>query len=214
MTPRYHPADERLLEHAAGSLTACPDLVIATHLRACPECRAKVALGEALGGALLTALPPAVMSADALERALARIERPEPAVVTARTVAPLTDWIEAPASVIEAARRRRRWAAPGVWVAPVGKGPGRSRSYLLRVAPGMSVPHHTHRGREMVCVLKGAYLDRGVVYGPGDFSENDEDVAHTPTVTGDGECVCLISADAPLSPLNWVGRLFQPIVRI
>jgi predicted ChrR family anti-sigma factor len=78
----------------------------------------------------------------------------------------------------------------------------------------MSVPRHRHRGAELVTVLKGAYDDRGSLHGPGDFAENDEDVDHKPAVTMDGECVCLICADAPLIPLDWVGRVFQPLVRI
>jgi putative transcriptional regulator len=115
---------------------------------------------------------------------------------------------------LETAWRRRRWAAPGVWVSTISKGPGARRTYLLGVAAGMSVPRHRHRGVEMVCVLKGAYADRDQVHGPGDFAENDESVDHTPMVTRDGECVCLICTDAPLVPLDWVGRFFQPLVRI
>jgi putative transcriptional regulator len=99
-------------------------------------------------------------------------------------------------------------------VARVTKGPGRARSYLLGVAAGMSVPRHTHRGSELVCVLKGAYLDGDGVHRPGDFACNDEAVDHRPVITGDGECVCLVAADEPLVPRDWVGRLFQPLVGI
>ena len=42
----------------------------------------------------------------------------------------------------------------------------------------------------LVCVLKGAFHDRGETYGPGDFAESDEAVEHRPRVTHDGECVC------------------------
>jgi putative transcriptional regulator len=66
----------------------------------------------------------------------------------------------------------------------------------------------------MVFVLKGAFEDRGVIYRPGDFSESGESVVHQPRVTMDGECVCLIAADASLVARDWVGRLFQPFVRI
>ncbi|HEY5290156.1 MAG TPA: cupin domain-containing protein, partial [Caulobacteraceae bacterium] len=108
----------------------------------------------------------------------------------------------------------RRWAAPGVRVATVTRGPGKARTYLLSVASGMSVPRHRHEGVELVTVLKGAYSDRGDIHAPGDFAENDEAVDHRPTVTSDEECVCLICADAPLIALDWVGKVFQPLVRI
>ncbi|MEP6968436.1 MAG: ChrR family anti-sigma-E factor [Pseudomonadota bacterium] len=211
MTPSFHPSHEVLVDYAAGAVAPGQAMVIATHLRACAACRGEVALADAVGGALLGALPPAPMREDALARALAGIERP--ARNPPPPPAPRPDWIPVPSAVLEAARRRR-WSAPGVWVAPVLRGPGEARAYLLRVAAGMSVPHHGHRGAEMVCVLKGAYADRGDVHEPGDFAQSDESVDHTPTVTLAGECVCLIAAEGALIPRNWVGRLFQPFVRI
>jgi putative transcriptional regulator len=209
---RHHPSHDLLIGYAAGSLRVDRALVISTHLRACQACRGEVALAEAVGGALLASLPPAPMAPDALERALARIERPTPEP-PAPAAAP-SDWIEIPRDVVDAALHRRRWAAPGVWVAPVVGGPRGPRSYLLRVGAGMTMPRHTHRGSEMVCVLKGAFIDRGETYGPGDFADSDETVDHRPQVTGEGECVCLVAVDASLVARDWVGRLFQPLVRI
>jgi len=213
MTPRHHPSGDRLLEHAAGQLGAGRDLVIAAHVAVCPACRAEVRTDEAVGGALLDSLDPAPMSEEALAQALAQIERPTPSQPAAPTPS-RPDWIGFSSPALERAWRRRRWAAPGVWVSTVTKGPGPARTYLLRVAAGMSVPRHRHEGVEFVTVLKGAYGDRGELHQPGDFAENDEAVDHKPTVTQDGECVCLICADAPLVALDWVGKLFQPIVRI
>lgn len=213
MNPRQHPSELLLVGHAAGKLEFPTDLVVASHLAACRQCRGEVAMAEVVGGALLEDLPKAELTADALSRALAAIERPSPSPPVAPCASRL-DWIEVPPEVSEAFRLRRRWAAPGVWVAPVANGSGRRKAYLLRVAPGMSVPRHTHNGSEIVCVLKGAYVDRGVTHGPGDFAENDDDVDHRPRATADEECVCLICADAPLIARDWVGRLFQPFVRI
>ena len=213
MSPHHHPCDDRLLEHAAGVLPTGRDLVVAAHVAVCAICRAEVLKDEAVGGALLEGLSPAPMADEALAHTLARIEQPAPPS-PARESAVRPDWITFPSPSLEAAWRRRRWAAPGVWVAPVSRGPGTARTYILRVGAGMSVPRHRHEGDELVTVLKGAYGDRGEVHGPGDYAENDQAVDHRPTVTRDGECVCLICADAPLVPLDWVGRLFQPIVRI
>ncbi len=213
MTPRYHPSDDRLLDHATGALGAGQGSVISAHLRACAACRAKVELGEAIGGSLLSALPPAVMSPDALAHALAQIERREPASPAAPRAAPPA-WVEDAAPLIKSAWRRRRWAAPGVWVASVDRSAGGGRTYLLRVGAGMSVPRHSHRGAEMVCVLKGAFVDGGQTFQRGDYAESDETVDHSPRVTADDECVCLISAEGALIARDWVGRFFQPIVRI
>jgi putative transcriptional regulator len=202
-----------ILDLARGALEAGRALVLRAHLGACPQCRAHLRLAEAVGGALMEALAPADLAPDALARALAAIERPSPS--SPPDPAAPADWIRVPADVIHAAHRRRRRAAPGVWVAPITRGrPSGPRSYLLGIGPGIAVPNHTHSGAELICVLKGAFEDRGVVYGPGDFSDCDESVEHQPRVTRDGECVCLVAADSALVPRSLMARLFQPFVGV
>jgi putative transcriptional regulator len=210
MTPRHHPADDLLLRYATGAASGGERLVLAAHLGVCGQCQRAVAEAEAVGGALLAALPPAELHPDALALALARIERPH------RIAAPRprpVGWIPAPDPVLGAVSRRR-WAAPGVWVASVTRGPGGARAYVLGVAAGMSVPRHTHRGEEMVCVLKGSYLDGDTLHGPGDFAFSNEAIDHKPRITEHGECVCIIAAEDALVARDWVGRLFQPFVGI
>lgn len=212
MTTSHHPTEALLIQHAAGVLSEGRDLVLAAHVAVCHLCRSVVRRHEAIGGALLESLPAAAMDPTALDLALARLERPAP--TEARKPSAPDDWIAFDSPAVAKAWKRRRWAAPGVWVAPIFRGPGRSRTYLLRVGPGMSVPRHRHRGCESVTVLKGAYDDRGSIHAPGDFALNDESVEHRPTVTSGEECVCLICTDAPLIARDWVGKLFQPFVRI
>ena len=211
MSPRHHPPQALLLDHATGALDMGSRLVIRAHLGACPACLADVALAETIGGALLAGADPVALKADALDHALARIERPFAAVPPSP---PNPDWIAVPSVVLDAARRRRRWAAPGVWVAPVSKDASGVSTYLLRVGAGMSVPLHTHRGAEMVCVLEGAYTDGETLHDVGDFAFNDASILHRPRVTRTGACVCLIAAHGALVPRDWVGHLFQPFVRI
>jgi putative transcriptional regulator len=212
MNPRHHPPAELLIDYAAGSMEGGRALVVDAHLGACAACRIDKEIAEAVGGVLMDALPAADLEADAVAKAMARIERPGRASSQTLAAAP-PGWIEIPADVVLAARRRR-WAAPGVWVAPVLAGARGQRSYILRVGAGMTVPRHTHAGSELVCVLKGAFTDRGEVYGPGDLAESDGAVEHAPKVTREGECVCLIAADNALIARDWIGRLFQPLVAI
>ena len=210
--PRHHPAPELIVDYARGAITQGRALVLEAHFGACADCRASLRIAEAVGGALLAELEPAVMALAALARALASIERPSAPEPSPK---PRSDWIRVPAQVLIAAERRKRWAAPGVWVAPVTHDPATgARSYLLRVGRGIAVPMHTHAGDELVCVVKGAYEDRGQTHGPGDFSLNDAAVQHQPRVTRDGECVCLIATDHALVPRSLTARLFQPFVRI
>ena len=212
MIPRHHPSEALLLDYSAGALDAARELVIGAHVASCDICAREAALFDAVGGALLDTLPPAPVASDALATVLGRIERPEPQAAVALEQRP--DWIRVPSAVLEAARTRRRWAAPGVWVAPITGDRRGMRAYLLRIGKGMSVPCHTHRGVELVVVLKGAYADGDTCHRAGDFAENAVELTHQPEATRDGECICLIAADGALVPRDWVGRLFQPFVGI
>jgi putative transcriptional regulator len=212
MSPTHHPFDARLFDYAAGALPTGQRLVMATHLSSCAECAGKVAVAEAVGGALVSSLPPAAMAPDALDRALARIERPQPPSLP--SLEPPAGWIRVPREVVLAARRSKRHVAPGVWLAPVVKGPGASRTYLLGMKPGRGVPHHDHSAAEFTCVLKGAFADGDAVHQAGDFDESSRSVRHSPTVVGDGECVCLISSDGPLIGLDWLGRILIPLMGV
>jgi putative transcriptional regulator len=212
--PTHHPSEDLILDLARGALEPGRSLVMQAHVDACPDCAAAVRFAEAVGGALIDEIEPAALARDALAQALARLDEPPPQP-PAEALRPPDDWIRVPADVLAAAERSRRQAAPGVWVANVtGEPRGGPRSYLLGVGPGIAVPRHSHKGREFVCVIKGAYKDRGRIYRVGDFVENDEDVEHQPKVTPDGECVCLIAADNLLVPRSLQARLLQPLVGI
>jgi putative transcriptional regulator len=212
-TPTRHPCEDFILDYARGALELGRSLVLRAHLDACPACRASLRLAEAVGGVLVEDLEPAELAPDALATALARLDLPPPPAPAAGPRP--DDWIRVPSDVLIAAERHKRWAAPGVWVAPVTRDRKTgARSYLLGIGAGIAVPMHTHRGTELVCVLKGAYKDRGRIYHPGDFAENGDEVEHQPRVTGDGECVCLIAADHALVPRNLMARVMQPFVGI
>jgi putative transcriptional regulator len=211
--PTHHPSEDLILDLARGALEPGRALVVSTHLDACPACRASLRVAEAVGGALLSEIEPTALASDALAKAMARLDQPPPPPIKAGR--PPDNWIRVPLDVLDAAQRHRRWAAPGVWVANITGNPKAGpRSYLLGVAAGMAVPRHTHKGTELVCVLKGAFEDRGVIYGPGDFAESDESVEHRPHVTQGSECVCLAAADSALVPRELIGWLFQPFVGI
>jgi putative transcriptional regulator len=210
MSPNHHPSEARLVDYAAGVLPHGHGLVLASHLAVCRACAEKVATAETIGGALLETIVPTAMRDEALDLIMARIERPvAPPPAEIETPA---GWIHVPREVALAARRSNRRFAPGAWIAPVVHGPGRARTYLLGVKPGRGVPHHVHRGAEMICVVKGAYADGDVVHGPGDFAENDEAVRHHPMAIGETECVCLITTESSLVGLDWLGRIFIPLM--
>ncbi len=103
----HHPSPETLLAYAAGTLPWPHAIVVAAHLRHCPDCRALSAQLNAVGGALMEELPPASLDPDALDRTLARLDEPAPPT---RTLTP---------TLAGLATKRWQWVGPGVWLMPL-----------------------------------------------------------------------------------------------
>jgi putative transcriptional regulator len=180
--------------------------VVATHLPFCPRCRESVRICEAVGGVLLAVTPRVEVSSGALTRTLARLDAP---MEIARPDAPpiaLTGDVPIPETLRGLTRPPWRWLAPGVGRIgvnvpvpfPGARGVSRQSAAVLRIAPGGSLPAHSHRGWEATCVLAGRFTDVTGTYGPGDVAEMQGDSAHRPISGPDQTCVCLIA---------WVGRL-------
>lgn len=213
MTVMHHPSAETLGAYAAGSLDTARRLVVASHLERCAACRRAVANFEAVGGALLEALPPTPMDEDALVRVLARLDAvPEQTTPRAR---PAIDMSGLPACLEPYALGRWRWIGPGLEMRPILlPQPGKTQLFLLKGAPGARLPQHSHSGEELVTVVTGAFTHDGGRFGPGDFEEADESVEHRPVVTPDRECICLIALEGRVRMSGIVGALLNPFVRI
>ena len=213
-TPNHHPAEDTLLRHTAGTLAAGRSVVVATHLWFCPECRAAVRLGEAIGGALLAAMPAAGLSETALNRVLARLDTP---VTLTRPAGETVDTgVELPDPLRGLARSGWRWLAPGIRRIALHVPDTGSREYLclLRVAPGQSLPDHGHRGWEATCVLSGSFSDATGEYGPGDLAEMTEEAVHQPVSGPIEACVCLIAWEGSLRMRGLLARALQPLVGV
>ena len=62
---------------------------------------------------------------------------------------------------------------------------------LIKMDPGVSVPIHSHGGKEYILVLEGSFCDEFGKYNKGDIQINDQKVKHTPIACEDQGCVCL-----------------------
>lgn len=220
--PGHHPTEALLLDYAAGTLHEPAAVVLATHLSLCPTCRARVRDLDAVGGALLDALPVATPSAGALDAVLARLDAPEPAP----TVRPLA----ATASFDDATRRlvpqplrgylgasldRLAWrpVARGLDVHPLALAGAGFRTELLRMRRGEGIPRHTHRGNESVLVLDGGFTDETGHYGRGDLALSDDTIVHRPVADPDGDCLCLIVLEGGVRFSGPFGRVLNLFVR-
>jgi putative transcriptional regulator len=216
---RHHPAEDLLIDYATGALGEAEGLVVATHLALCPDCRATVAAYEAMGGAMLDGIAPEPVGGDLLDRVMARLDETPPTPIRRAAVRlaaaghapvipqPLRDYVGGDLGEV-------------TWK-PVMRGldehriacTGGAKVRLMRIRAGVSMPQHTHKGREMTLVLAGGFTDDTGHFLRGDLSLTDGTVDHVPTADDDGDCVCLAVTDAPLRLTGPIGRLFNPFIR-
>jgi putative transcriptional regulator len=185
---RHHPSDATVTAYAAGSLPEGLALVVATHLTACPACRRLGSTAESIGGVMLEDLPPAAMAADALDRVLARSEVPVPPAPPRPTEPGLPP-------PLDRCTFGAWWRlGGGIRWRPLQVGGG-AWAGLLQLQPGRALPLHGHAGRELACVLSGAFIDGDGHYAAGDLAEPDTGADHQPRVDGSEPCLCVIAAE-------------------
>jgi putative transcriptional regulator len=207
----HHPSDFSLARLAAGMLAGGPQLVVATHLSGCPQCRGRMRSFEAVGGAMLEGASPGYLNPDAFARTLSRLDAAHsssesaPRVLHPDLPPPLNAHDFGPWRFVRPGFRWRRLTLPESPDANV---------IMLKVAAGQPVPHHGHSGTEYTQVLTGSFTDSLGQYRAGDCIEMDEEVDHQPIVDQGGECVCLAAVEGRLRLSGWIGRLIQPLIGI
>lgn len=213
MTIRHHLPENILAAYATNNLPEAVNLIVATHLSLCDQCRSAAEAYDALGGVLLEETEGQALQADSLERALARIEVPETATAekprTAGTLpAPLQAYVGGDLEAV-------KWRPLGMGVKqallPTSE---KASARLLFIPAGTAVPDHSHGGQELTLVLKGAFSDESDRFARGDVEIADEDVHHQPVADVSEDCICLAVTDAPLKFRGWLPRMVQRFVRI
>lgn len=219
MTPRHHLDSATLVSHAAGALSPALAAVAATHLDVCAHCRGQLAQAEQVGGVLLLQQQPGPLSARATELRsdiLVRLQQPLPAPTES---APLPAHL--PTDILPRALQpyfgrawkalRWRWVAPGVHMIRAGVSTG-DTLVMLKIAPGKSMPVHSHQGSELTQILQGAYDDELGHFGPGDMADLDSEIEHRPITSPGVPCICVAALDGPLQFRSWLARRMQPMV--
>lgn len=213
MTIRHHLSDQLLMAYSAGQLPEAFNLVVATHLSMCDECRAALGAFDAVGGALVEAGNEAAVSEAALDATLTMIAAQKPGVdVPARAAgifpAPLVDYVGGDLDAV-------KWRSLGMGVRqailPTEKG---ASVRLLHIPAGQAMPDHGHRGMELTLVLQGAFSDGVGRYNRGDLDIETEKTQHTPLAEAGLPCICLSATDAPLRFTGFIPRILQPLFKI
>jgi putative transcriptional regulator len=110
-----------------------------------------------------------------------------------------------------------RWhrIAPGVrWSRITLPEDTKANIYLLRVDAGRELPVHSHEGVEFAQVLHGAFRNGDRLLAAGDFESSCGDVHHQPTVTLEGECICLIHVNGRLAFSGPLARMLGALLRL
>jgi putative transcriptional regulator len=220
MTITHHPSDTTLSAFAAGTLDEGQRLVVATHIAGCPSCRRGLQAFEHVAGNQLDGLSPVAMEAGALDTVVGRLTAvgdggPADFAVQRVTTPATASAEDLPGPLALYDLGPWRWIGRGVYWRPVSVwDKTESRVFMLKAAPGIRLPDHHHLGIEWTCVLAGAFHHDYGRYGPGDFDEADELVAHRPHVETGDPCICLVAMRGGIRFEGWIGRLLQTVVRI
>ncbi|MBD3665774.1 ChrR family anti-sigma-E factor [Sulfitobacter aestuariivivens] len=212
MTIKHHPEESTLLAYATNNLPEAFNLIVASHVSLCDECRAIVESHDTLGGALIETGTVASMDTESLDRALARLDvktMPERKRHTPGTLpTPLQDYVGGDVDSI-------RWQPVGMGVKQaILPTSSAATARLLYIPAGAAMPHHSHKGTEMTLVLQGAFEDEDGRFARGDVEVADADVHHTPIADIGEDCICLAVTEAPLRFKGWLPRIMQRFVRI
>ncbi|KAA9006045.1 ChrR family anti-sigma-E factor [Histidinibacterium aquaticum] len=214
----HHLPDAMLRGYCAGTLPEAFDLVVASHISLCDECRARMHAFDAVGGALLDQADEAELSEDSLAATFrliegidvekAKAEETPPPATSGVLPAPLRSYV---GGDLDAVSWKRVGGGVSQAILPVE---GDASVRLLRIPGGVEVPDHSHSGSEMTLVLAGAFSDAAGRFGPGDVEMADDDVTHTPIAEPGEDCICLAATEAPLRFSGLLPRLAQKVMRI
>ena len=211
----HHLTDALVLSYATGNLPEAFNLVIATHISLCDECRARLETYETVGGALIDDVDLATMSEGALDATMAAIEAltADPVMVEVQPrdavfPAPLRDYVGGDLDDVT-------WRSIGAGVRQAVLETSKDATVrLLSIPGGAAMPDHGHRGMELTLVLKGAFRDEDGRFARGDIEIANEDLHHTPLAEEGEPCICLAATDAPLRFRGLLPRLAQPFIGI
>ena len=158
---------ELIARHALGIAEPAERRLLDQHLHdGCRECAAALNALETAGAELALAPAPVAPSAAQRARVLAAVD--EAASGSARGFHFLT-----------AEEGEWREVGPGVERRRLGRDPlTRSVGYLIRVAPGATVPAHAHVAAEHCLVIAGDFVGDGRTLGTGDYHRADPGTEH------------------------------------
>ena len=225
MNINHHLTDPTLAAFSAGALIESISLVAASHLSICPDCTKRCDQLENIGGIQLQHAEPTGMSPDSLNKVMIKLGNQEPPLVSRPAKNSILSLLGGPASIGNSSEIPKpmrahvpdrledvNWKsmAPGIkYFAIKGLETADGSLGLLKIAPGVNIPQHGHRGIELTYVLKGSFSDETGRFGVGDIADLDDDTEHEPIADTNEACICLIATESPLKFNDLMPRMVQ-----
>lgn len=219
MTIKHHLTDGLLMGYSAGTLPEAFNLVVATHISLCDECRSRMHSFDAVGGEVMLDAGQVAMDDNSFAATLALIANDNNATTSNGSVdKPRSgpgDIFPTPLqSYLGGDLDRVKWRRIGGGVSQaVLKTSADATVRLLKIPGGVAVPDHGHRGTELTLVLQGAFKDETDSFGAGDVEVANEEMVHQPVAVEGQDCICLAATDAPLRFSRLLPRLAQGLMR-
>ena len=174
----HHLSDQLLIGYSAGSLPEAFNLVVATHLSMCDECRAAAQSFDSIGGALLQAQPTENLGDAALAKTMALIAKGPKAAASKPVGSDVPDPLSA---YIGGGLNDVKWRPIGLGVRQaVLKTSHAATARLLYIPSGAAVPAPGHRRPALPLVLQGAFRDENAPIPAGNVGVDDQDFHHQP----------------------------------
>lgn len=218
MTVNHHLDEATLFAFGAGTLQFSLTVLVKAHLELCPKCRCAAVAASEIGGVLLGEQDELAVGVESKAAVMERIGTATLHRLPVRTIRREDEMPNVLRSLLKDANfDSLKWkkAGPGLAVIKLQKSDEEPGFFgLLRIEPGRKMPDHGHGGTELTLVLQGAYEDAMGHFGRGDIADLDESDIHTPVVTGDVACICLVANDAPTRFQSWPARLVQRFIGI
>ena len=221
-----------LLDYATGALASPLEVLVETHISLNAASARQLRTLMQLGGILLEECEPVSLSEGALDAVMAEIEALEqkdqdelaeeqarqdnvvafrPSADKATTVAnlprPLADYI--PDLSCDKSWRR---ISKGLSQCRIQFKDSDVEANIYRIAPGTSIPVHSHEGTEVTLVLSGGFTDETGSFGPGDIAIQETGATHQPVADDDGECIVFAINEGNIRLANPIGRVLSYLV--
>lgn len=215
---KHHPNTELLSAHVKGQLPASLSAAITMHNELCPQCARTVNNMTEEQAELSFEQSTTQTKSDIdyneidIEQMIAAITSDDSIDLLAEDV-PMTITVKGQNYKIPRAIQHMpmgKWNSFGkITRARLDLNEGDVHSSLLQIAPGGSVPDHTHKGYELTLLLHGSFNDEMGTYVAGDFIMLDSEHQHKPKTT-DG-CLCFTVASGAQHFTQGINKLLNPI---